>query len=137
MVPDSGGAALLVSGRLWAVLAGQLINAPAVGCNDSLPSGNRATALTCSVHVSDSLADLVKEIKLASPVWIKSRDIQLGSFQWQAGYGAFSISPSHRDQLIEYIKNQDEHHRHVTFQDEYRKLCAKYGAAIDERYVWD
>ena len=45
-----------------AVLAGQLINAPAVGCNDSLnPSGNRATALTCSVQVSDSFADLVKE----------------------------------------------------------------------------
>ena len=49
----------------------------------------------------------------------------------------FSISPSHREKVEAYLAGQAEHHRLVTFQEEYRKVCAKYGVAIDERYVWD
>jgi putative transposase len=61
----------------------------------------------------------------------------LKDFYWQAGYGAFSVSPAHVPALIEYIKNQPEHHRQESFQDEFRRICAKYGVEIDERYVWD
>ena len=52
-------------------------------------------------------------------------------------YGIFSISPTHRASLEQYIGNQEEHHRKVTFQDEYRRLLNKYGIHFDERYVWD
>ncbi len=55
----------------------------------------------------------------------------------QGGYGIFSISPTHRPALEAYIANQAEHHRKVTFQDEYRRLLIKYGIELDERYVWD
>ena len=58
-------------------------------------------------------------------------------FQWQNGYGAFSISPSHVEDLKRYIADQVEHHKTETFQDEFRRLCRKYGVEIDERYVWD
>ena len=58
-------------------------------------------------------------------------------FKWQSGYGAFSISPSHVESVTEYIRNQEEHHRKVSFQDEFRRLCGKYNIEIDERYVWD
>ena len=58
-------------------------------------------------------------------------------FYWQNGYGAFSVSPSHVNGLKEYVQNQEEHHRHESFQDEFRRLLRKYGIEFDERYVWD
>ena len=61
----------------------------------------------------------------------------LAEFHWQLGYGAFSVSPSDVETLQRYIANQEEHHRQETFQDEFRRLCRKYGLEIDERYVWD
>ncbi len=82
-------------------------------------------------------AELVKEIKIASSKWIKDHDRRLAGFHWQAGYGMFSISPSHREALEKYIAGQAEHHRQITFQDEYRRMLAKYGVEWDEKYVWD
>jgi len=58
-------------------------------------------------------------------------------FGWQAGYGAFSISPSHAEALKQYINNQMEHHREESFQDEFRRLLQKYQIPYDEQYVWD
>jgi putative transposase len=83
------------------------------------------------------VATLVREIKRDSSKWIKENNSKLQEFHWQAGYGAFSISPSHVDALVRYIENQEEHHRTVSFQDEFRRICKKYRVEIDERYVWD
>ena len=58
-------------------------------------------------------------------------------FCWQDGYGAFSVSNSHVDAVVKYIKGQEEHHRKVKFQDEFRKICQLYDAGLDERYAWD
>ncbi len=82
-------------------------------------------------------ADLVQEIKTGSSKWLKTKGTQYADFHWQGGYGIFSISPAHRPVLEAYIANQTEHHRKVTFQDEYRRLLNKYGIEHDERYVWD
>jgi putative transposase len=84
-----------------------------------------------------SPADLVKEIKIGSSRWLKERDKRCDGFHWQGGYGMFSISPGHREDLERYIANQAEHHCKTTFQDEFRKLLTKYGVQWDERYVWD
>ncbi len=84
-----------------------------------------------------AVSTLVREIKRESSKWMKTQAAQLASFQWQSGYGAFSISPSHVDALMQYIENQEEHHKRESFQDEFRRLCEKYGLEIDERYVWD
>ena len=75
--------------------------------------------------------------ELESSKWVKQQSPELSSFYWQAGYGAFSVSPSHVDALVDYIENQEEHHRHESFQDEFRRLCEKYGLELDERYAWD
>jgi REP element-mobilizing transposase RayT len=83
------------------------------------------------------VATLIREIKRQSSKWIKEKDPKLRAFHWQAGYGAFSISPSHVDALVRYIEDQEAHHRTVSFQDEFRRICKKYGVAIDERYAWD
>jgi REP element-mobilizing transposase RayT len=84
-----------------------------------------------------ALAEWVKEIKRASSIWSKERDPQWSLFQWQAGYGAFSVSQSQKHYVQEYIRSQEEHHRQLSFQDELRLLLAKHEIAFDERFVWD
>lgn len=84
-----------------------------------------------------SIADVVKEIKRTSSSWIKDISRTHGKFHWQNGYGAFSVSQSHLDRVCRYIENQEQHHRRVTFQDEYREFLKKYQIEYDERYVWD
>lgn len=91
----------------------------------------------CRLSSAISIKELIAEQKRNSSKYVKSLSSQLAEFYWQAGYGAFSVSPSHVSELIEYIRNQDEHHRHETFQDEFRRLLKKYGIEYDERYVWD
>ncbi len=93
--------------------------------------------ILCRLGKSIEVATLLRELKRESSKWVKSQETTLQSFQWQAGYGAFSISPAHVSALKEYIQNQEEHHRGESFQDEFRRLCQKYGVEIDERYVWD
>lgn len=82
-------------------------------------------------------SELVQEVKTGSSKWLKTKSPLLAQFHWQGGYGIFSISPSHRPALERYIAGQAEHHRVVTFQEEYRRLLKKYGIEYDERYVWD
>ncbi len=93
--------------------------------------------LLCRLGRSISLSDLVKELKRTSSLWIKTKSADLEDFHWQTGYGAFSISPGHVDDLIRYIENQESHHHTESFQDEFRRLLTKYGVEWDERYVWD
>lgn len=82
-------------------------------------------------------ADVVKEIKRGSTLWIKDADSSLADFAWQNGYGVFSIGASQIATVRNYIANQEEHHRKVSFQDEFRTLLARYDVEFDERYVWD
>jgi putative transposase len=95
------------------------------------------------VHILFSLggvikvADLVEEIKTESSKWIKTKGREFTNFHWQRGYGAFSIGQSNVAALKRYIRNQKQHHRRVTFQDEYRKFQKAYSIEYDERYVWD
>ena len=84
-----------------------------------------------------TLANLVKELKTASSKWLKTKGPQLHSFHWQKGYGGFSVSESVLEAVSQYIERQEEHHRKMSFQDEYRKLLEKHGVAYDECFVWD
>src|SRR5437762_12767680 len=95
------------------------------------------------VHVLFSLArvitiaELVEEVKTNSSKWIKTKGREFKNFHWQRGYGAFSIGQSNVEVLKRYIRNQKDHHKRVTFQDEYRDFLKSYGIDFDERYVWD
>jgi putative transposase len=87
------------------------------------------------LHPSVCLADYVKAIKVASSMWMK----ESGSFPmfkgWQDGYGAFTYSNREQDIIINYVKNQKEHHRKETFLNEYRRLLEENGIAFDEKYL--
>ena len=84
-----------------------------------------------------SIASVVKDIKRTSSSWVKDLSPKLAKFYWQAGYGAFSVSQSNLKEVVRYIENQEEHHRRVSFQDEYLAFLRAYGIEYDERYVWD
>ena len=92
--------------------------------------------LHCRLGKTIDIAKLVRNLKSESSEWVK-RELRIGNFFWQTGYGAFSISPSHVKTLNQYIANQEEHHQKETFRDEFRRLCKKYDLVIDERYVWE
>lgn len=91
----------------------------------------------CRLGKTISVADLIREVKRESSKWIKEQSPRLAGFYWQSGYGDFSISPADVERVREYILNQEEHHKTVTFQDEFRRICRKYGVELDERYAWD
>ena len=93
--------------------------------------------ILCRLGKTIATADLIRDLKRDSSKWIKIEQPRLAEFHWQHGYGAFSISPAHVDAVSEYIVDQKAHHRRESFQDEFRRLCRKYGLEIDERYVWD
>ena len=93
--------------------------------------------ILCRFGENIEVADLIRDVKRDSSKWVKAEQPPLAGFYWQQGYGAFSISPSHVEALKDYILHQEDHHRRETFQDEFRRLCKKYGLAMDERYVWD
>jgi len=84
-----------------------------------------------------SLSEVVETVKTTSSKWIKTKGREYADFHWQSGYGAFSVSQSDADAVITYIRNQPEHHRKMTFQEEYRKFLERHQIAYDERYVWD
>jgi REP element-mobilizing transposase RayT len=82
-----------------------------------------------------SLADLMQDIKGASSKWINEHKLTNVKFSWQEGYGAFSYSHSHLPRVINYIKNQEKHHKRITFSDEYKEFLRVFEVEYDERYI--
>jgi putative transposase len=85
---------------------------------------------------SQSLSDLMQDVKANSSKWINERKFVKGKFEWQSGYGAFSYSKSQIPDVIRYIERQEVHHRKQTFLEEYRDLLVKFGVEFDERYLF-
>jgi putative transposase len=80
---------------------------------------------------------LLEEIKKQSSKWVKTKGPAYSNFYWQDGYGIFSVNPSEIDTVVNYITNQEAHHKKLSFQDEFRAFLKKYKVDYDERYVWD
>jgi REP element-mobilizing transposase RayT len=87
------------------------------------------------LHPTITLSDYVKDIKVASSLWMK----ECGHFPmfegWQDGYGAFTYSVREKDKIINYIKNQKEHHKSATFYEEFKQLLIENGIEFDEKYL--
>ena len=83
------------------------------------------------------LSDLVREVKKSSNEFINEEKFSRYKFNWQEGFGAFSYSHSHVDNVIKYIMNQKKHHHKKTFKEEYLEFLKKFNVAYDERYLFD
>ncbi len=85
---------------------------------------------------TQSMADLMQDVKAGSSKWINDNKYCTGRFEWQSGYGAFSYTKSQLPDLIRYIENQKEHHRKRTFLEEYKLFLEKFEVDYDERYIF-
>jgi REP element-mobilizing transposase RayT len=93
--------------------------------------------ILCLLSRKFAIMDVVKHSKTETTKWLKKHEPACSDFEWQAGYGIFSVSQSNVDQVNTYIANQHEHHKRKSFQDEFREICKRHEIEIDERYVWD
>jgi hypothetical protein len=86
------------------------------------------------MHPSIAPADFMREIKVSSSLWMKSISFFPTFKGWAVGYGSFTCSYMDMDRLIDYVKKQQDHHKKITFEEEYRILLQEYGITPDERF---
>ena len=82
------------------------------------------------------VSELIRDVKADSSGWVHRTYPNLRTFAWQTGYGAFAVSMSAKDQVVEYIDQQQEHHRKMTFEEEFTQLLNRHGIEFDPRYVF-
>jgi putative transposase len=87
-------------------------------------------------HPSKALADVMRVVKSRSSGWIHETLGEISGFAWQNSYGGFSVSQSAVDAVRAYIANQEEHHRTISFQEEYIAFLEKHGIEYDPKYLW-
>jgi len=119
--------------RLHAFLGG------AIRTLDAVPEAVGGVAdhvhLLMGIRATHRLADVMRDVKRASSAWVHE-SIGDKQFEWQDGYGAFSVSASLIEKVKQYIANQEEHHRKKTFEEEYVEFLKTSGVEYDERYLW-
>ncbi len=91
--------------------------------------------ILCNLPRTITVADFVSKIKTSSSKWMKTKGV--ADFTWQDGYGIFSVSSSKVAVVENYIRNQAEHHKKITYKDELRRFLEEYGIDFNEEYVWD
>jgi putative transposase len=124
-----------IRGRMHAYLA--------TLCRDLNCNAYRVGGIADPVHIVAGLnktlsqSQFIEDIKKKSSKWVKQHEPRCQTFAWQRGYGIFSISQRMLDKTIRYVENQEEHHKEVSFKEEFRIFLEKYNLAFDEKYIWD
>ncbi len=85
---------------------------------------------------SQSISDLMQDVKGSSSKWINDKNLVKGKFSWQEGYGAFSYSKHEVPGIIQYIINQTDHHRRKTFSEEYNEMLKEFEIDFDDRFIF-
>ena len=119
--------------RLWGYIGGIIRSQGGL----ALAIGGTAdhVHLLASLPKNRTIPDLLREIKANSSRWVHETFPRSG-FAWQDGYAAFTVSVRGLTQVKAYIARQEEHHRKVSFEDEFRSFLAEHGVEFDERYLW-
>jgi REP element-mobilizing transposase RayT len=103
-----------------------------------IESNARPDHVHCLLSLPPTLAvaEALRVLKSNSSLWV--HETRHGAaFAWQTGYGAFSVSQSHVPTVVKYIRDQERHHRKVSFQEEFIAFLKRHGIAYDERYIWE
>ena len=93
--------------------------------------------LALALRPTHSVSEALQLLKGGSSKWIKGTFPKMRGFRWQDGYGAFTVSKSNLGDIIDYIKNQREHHRVKSFKEEFLAFLIRHEIAYDEKYLWD
>jgi REP element-mobilizing transposase RayT len=86
---------------------------------------------------AESVSQMLNRIKGNSSKWINENEKSSVRFAWQEGFAAFTVSESQVEPVRQYIRNQEQHHRRLTFQDELLAFLQRHGVEFDPRYLWD
>jgi len=89
------------------------------------------------LNPSKSISDTIHDIKRSSSLFINNEKLCIGKFAWQEGFGGFSYSRSQLDDIYNYILNQENHHKKMTFREEYIQFLKKFEIDYDERFLFD
>ena len=93
--------------------------------------------LLVSLHPKYSLSDFLRGLKSSTSKWVNESGFIHSRFEWQRGYGAFSVSQSQMEKVRQYIQNQESHHHRMTFEEEFAVFLKAHGIPYDERYIFD
>ena len=105
------------------------------GIPDEINGAKDHVHLLVSLKPTHTISDVLCKIKGGSSEWVHDV-IKMKEFNWQEGYSAFTVSPSQLESVRKYIRNQAEHHKKMTFKEEYLALLKKSGIAYNEKYLW-
>ncbi len=83
-----------------------------------------------------ALSEIMRKVKGGSSKWINKEKQLRNKFAWQEGYGAFSVSKSQTSNVIQYVSNQEKHHKNLSFKDEFLQFLKRHHVEYDERYIW-
>ena len=89
------------------------------------------------MHPTTNLSDVLEIVKANSSKWINSKHFVNGRFEWQRGYSGFTYSRGQRNRVIQYIMNQENHHKEQTFREEYMEMLRKSEMKYDEKYIFE
>lgn len=95
------------------------------------------THIFVGMHPSIAPSKLMEQVKSGSSKWLNEKKHISGKFSWQDGYGAFTYSKSHIDNVVKYILNQPEHHKRQSFQDEFLRLLEKFEIDYHPKYLFE
>ncbi len=120
--------------RLWAYIGGiaRQHKMKALAINGTYDHAHLMISLPSTI----SIAKAIQLIKGNSSKWVHDSFPKYKNFEWQDGYGAFTVSRSQINKVISYIKNQKEHHQKTTFQEEFLALLKKHNIEYNEQYIW-
>lgn len=124
-----------IENELFSYLGGICKN---LECNPIIIGGHKNHIhILCLLSRKIALMKLIEKLKAYSSKWIKTKGQQYQNFYWQSGYGGFSIHTAQVDIVKNYILTQADHHKEISFKDEYHAFLKEYDIKYDERYVWD
>lgn len=95
------------------------------------------THILLGIHPSISISNMAKVLKANSSKWINAQKMMIEKFSWQDGFGAFSYSKSQIDTVVKYISNQAEHHKKMSFKEEYIQFLKNFDIKYDEKYLYE
>jgi len=124
-----------IENELWTYIGGVC---KALECNPIRVGGHSDHIhICCLLSKKITQIKLLEEIKKESSKWIKTKGKAYEKFYWQDGYGIFSVNPFELDTVVNYIVEQEQHHKKRTFQQELLAFLKKYKVDYDERYLWN
>ena len=121
--------------RIHAYMGGMVRNLP--GMPIAIGGTNDHVHILCSMHQDMSVSAAMRQVKSETSGWIHREFPTLDDFAWQEGYGAFTVSRSNIDQVAAYIREQEAHHKKMTFEEEFIQLLDRHGVEYDLKYVFD